>query len=94
MGRNGLGIESYEDFIQTDASINPGNSGGALINLDGEVIGINTAILGGGAGGNIGIGFAIPVNMVMDITEQLLKYGEVKRGRLGVLVQSLTPDLA
>ena len=93
LGRNGLGIESYEDFIQTDASINPGNSGGALINLGGEVIGINTAILGG-SGGNIGIGFAIPINMVMDITQQLLKYGEVKRGRLGVLVQSLTPDLA
>lgn len=93
LGRNGLGIESYEDFIQTDASINPGNSGGALINLSGEVIGINTAILGSG-GGNIGIGFAIPINMVMGITQQLLQYGEVKRGRLGVLVQSLTPDLA
>ena len=93
LGRNGLGIESYEDFIQTDASINPGNSGGALINLRGEVIGINTAILGN-SGGNIGIGFAIPINMVKDITQQLLQYGEVKRGRLGVVVQSLTPDLA
>lgn len=93
LGRSGLGIESYEDFIQTDASINPGNSGGALINLKGELVGINTAILGP-SGGNIGIGFAIPINMALDITQQLLEYGSVKRGRLGVTVQSLTPDLA
>ena len=92
LGRSGLGIESYEDFIQTDASINPGNSGGALINLKGELIGVNTAILGPNA--NIGIGFAIPANMAMNITGQLIDHGEVRRGRLGVIVQSLTPDLA
>jgi len=92
LGRSGLGIESYEDFIQTDASINPGNSGGALVNLRGELIGINTAIYG--RSGNIGIGFAIPVNMAMQITEQLITYGEVKRGRLGFSAQDLTPDLA
>ncbi len=92
LGRSGLGIESYEDFIQTDASINPGNSGGALINLKGELIGVNTAILGPNA--NIGIGFAIPVNMAMNITRQLIDHGEVRRGRLGVVVQPLTPDLA
>ena len=92
LGRSGLGIESYEDFIQTDASINPGNSGGALVDLEGRLIGINTAILG--ANRNIGIGFAIPVNMAMNITEQLIEYGEVKRGRLGVIVQTLTHDLA
>ena len=92
LGRSGLGIESYEDFIQTDASINPGNSGGALVDLEGRLIGINTAILG--ANRNVGIGFAIPVNMAMNITEQLIDHGEVKRGRLGVVVQTLTPDLA
>ena len=92
LGRSGLGIESYEDFIQTDASINPGNSGGALVDLEGRLIGINTAILG--ANRNIGIGFAIPVNMAMNITEQLIEHGEVKRGRLGVIVQTLTQDLA
>ena len=92
LGRSGLGIESYEDFIQTDAPINPGNSGGALINLRGDLIGINTAILG--PNGNIGIGFAIPVNMAMDVAEQLLEFGEVKRGLLGVSIQTLTPDLA
>ena len=92
LGRSGLGIESYEDFIQTDASINPGNSGGALVNLRGELVGINTAILG--PSGNIGIGFAIPVNMVRGIMDQLVEYGEVRRGRLGVAVQDLTPDLA
>lgn len=92
LGRSGLGIESYEDFIQTDASINPGNSGGALVDLEGRLIGINTAILG--ANRNIGIGFAIPVNMAMNITEQLIEHGEVKRGRLGVVVQTLTQDLA
>lgn len=93
LGRSGLGIESYEDFIQTDASINPGNSGGALVNLRGELIGINTAIYGP-SGGNVGIGFAIPVNMVKLITEQLIEHGEVKRGRLGFSAQDLTPDLA
>ena len=92
LGRSGLGIESYEDFIQTDASINPGNSGGALVDLEGHLVGINTAILG--ANRNIGIGFAIPVNMAMNITEQLIEHGEVKRGRLGVIVQTLTQDLA
>ncbi|MCB1318685.1 MAG: Do family serine endopeptidase, partial [Leptospiraceae bacterium] len=93
LGRSGLGIESYEDFIQTDASINPGNSGGALVNLRGELIGINTAILGP-SGGNIGIGFAIPSNMALDVTQQLIDHGEVKRGRLGFTAQDLTPELA
>ncbi len=93
LGRSGLGIESYEDFIQTDASINPGNSGGALVNLRGELIGINTAIYGPG-GGNVGIGFAIPMNMAKQITEQLIEHGEVKRGRLGFSAQDLTPELA
>jgi len=93
LGRTGLGIEGYEDFIQTDASINPGNSGGALVNLHGELVGINTAILAPG-GGNVGIGFAIPVNMAQQIMTQLVEHGEVRRGRLGVLVQDLTPDLA
>ncbi len=93
LGRSGLGIESYEDFIQTDASINPGNSGGALVNLRGELIGINTAIYGP-SGGNIGIGFAIPVNMAKLITTQLIEHGEVRRGRLGFTAQDLTPELA
>lgn len=96
LGRSGLGIESYEDFIQTDASINLGNSGGALVNLRGELVGINTAIFGtGGANsGNIGIGFAIPINMAYDIMQQLIDYGEVRRGRLGAQGQDLTPQLA
>ncbi len=96
LGRSGLGIESYEDFIQTDASINVGNSGGALVNLRGELIGINTAIMGSGENnqGNIGIGFAIPVNMASDIMYQLIEHGEVKRGRLGVNAQDLTAELA
>ena len=94
LGRSGLGIEGYEDFIQTDASINPGNSGGALVNLRGELVGINTAILSPGGGGNVGIGFAIPMNMVQDVMEQLINYGEVKRGRLGIYVQDLTDELA
>lgn len=96
LGRSGLGIESYEDFIQTDASINPGNSGGALVNLRGELIGINTAILGGGGDsrGNIGIGFAIPIQMAADILEQLVENGEVRRGRLGAQAQNLTAELA
>lgn len=93
LGRTGLGIEGYENFIQTDASINPGNSGGALVNLRGELVGINTAILAPG-GGNVGIGFAIPANMARDIMRQLVTYGEVKRGRLGVAMQDLTPELA
>ena len=96
LGRSGLGIESYEDFIQTDASINLGNSGGALVNLRGELVGINTAIFGAGGGnsGNIGIGFAIPINMAYDIMQQLIEHGEVKRGRLGAQGQDLTPQLA
>jgi Do/DeqQ family serine protease len=93
LGRKGLGIEGYENFIQTDASINPGNSGGALINMQGELIGINTAILGPN-GGNIGIGFAIPVRMVKNSVDQILQFGAVKRGQLGVVIQDLTPDLA
>jgi Do/DeqQ family serine protease len=93
LGRTGLGIEGYEDFIQTDASINPGNSGGALVDLDGKLVGINTAIVGP-TGGNIGIGFAIPSSLVRPVEEQLIKYGEVQRGQLGVGVQDLTPDLA
>ncbi len=93
LGRSGLGIEGYEDFIQTDASINPGNSGGPLVNLNGECVGINTAILAPG-GGNIGIGFAVPINMARRVMDQLVRYGEVKRGRIGVAIQDLTPDLA
>jgi serine protease Do/serine protease DegQ len=93
LGRSGINQDGYEDFIQTDASINPGNSGGALVNLRGELIGINSAILSR-SGGNIGIGFAIPVNMVRSISEQLIKYGSVKRGLLGVNIYSLTPDMA
>ncbi|MGF1615755.1 MAG: DegQ family serine endoprotease [Gammaproteobacteria bacterium] len=93
LGRSGLGIEGYEDFIQTDASINPGNSGGPLVNLRGELIGVNTAIVGG-SGGNIGIGFAIPSNMARAVMSQLIEYGEVRRGQVGVLVQDLSPELA
>ena len=92
LSRSGLGIEGYEDFIQTDASINPGNSGGALVNLRGELIGINTAIFSQ-SGGNIGIGFAIPINLAMQIAEQLLEKGKVERGFLGVSVQDLNPAL-
>jgi serine protease Do/serine protease DegQ len=96
LGRSGLLPEGYEDFIQTDASINPGNSGGALINLKGELIGINTAILGptGGQGGNVGIGFAVPVSIVRTVMTQLLKFGEMRRGWLGFITQDLTPALA
>ena len=93
LGRSGLGIEGYEDFIQTDASINPGNSGGPLVNLLGQVVGINTAILAPG-GGNIGIGFAVPVNMARRVMDEIVRYGEVKRGRIGVAIQDLTPELA
>jgi len=92
LGRSGLGIEGYEDFIQTDASINPGNSGGALVDLAGELIGINTAIFSR-SGGNIGIGFAIPINMAHEIMTQLIAHGEIKRGQLGAQAQNLTPDL-
>ena len=93
LARSGLGITGYEDLIQTDASINPGNSGGALVNLRGELVGINTAIYSQ-SGGNIGIGFAIPINMAQQITEQLVEYGEVKRGFLGAQLQDLDPNLA
>src|SRR6187431_1131373 len=93
LGRSGINPDGYEDFIQTDASINPGNSGGALVNLRGELVGINSAILSR-SGGNIGIGFAIPVNLARSIMDQLLKYGSVKRGLLGVNIYSLTPDMA
>jgi serine protease Do/serine protease DegQ len=93
LGRSGLGIEGYEDFIQTDASINPGNSGGPLVNMNGELVGVNTAIVGP-SGGNIGIGFAIPGNMASVIVEHLSEYGEVRRGQLGLVAQDLTPELA
>ncbi|CAK0747254.1 Periplasmic serine endoprotease DegP [Gammaproteobacteria bacterium] len=93
LGRSGLGIEGYENFIQTDASINPGNSGGALVDLRGELIGINTAILAPN-GGNIGIGFAIPINMARQVVTQLTEYGRMRRGSLGVQLQDLTPELA
>lgn len=93
LGRTGLGIQGYEDFIQTDAPINPGNSGGALVNLRGELVGINTAIIAPG-GGNIGIGFAIPSNMVARLMKQIIAHGTVRRGQLGVAVQDLTPELA
>ncbi len=93
LGRSGLNVEGYEDFIQTDASINPGNSGGALVTLDGRLIGINTAIIAP-AGGNVGIGFAVPANMAQAVMDQLIEYGEVRRGQLGVMIQDFTPDLA
>ena len=93
LGRSGINPDGYEDFIQTDASINPGNSGGALVNLRGELVGINSAILSG-SGGNIGIGFAIPVNMAKGVMDQLIKYGQVKRGVLGVNIYNVTPDIA
>jgi Do/DeqQ family serine protease len=93
LGRSGLGIEDYEDFIQTDAPINPGNSGGPLVNLKGELIGINTAILGGKSGGSVGIGFAIPSNMIKNIKSQLISYGLVERGQLGIEIQDLRPSL-
>ncbi|MGO9801863.1 MAG: Do family serine endopeptidase [Steroidobacteraceae bacterium] len=93
LSRTGINPDGYEDFIQTDASINPGNSGGALVNLRGELIGINTEILSR-SGGNIGIGFAIPVNMARSVMEQLIKYGAVRRGQLGVSMYTVTPDIA
>lgn len=92
LGRTGLGIEGYENFIQTDASINPGNSGGALVSVSGKLIGINTAIIGP-SGGNVGIGFAIPANMVKSSMKQILEHGEVKRGQIGVNIQEISPSL-
>ncbi len=93
LGRSGLNIEGYEDFIQTDVSINPGNSGGALVTLDGQLVGINTAIIAP-SGGNVGIGFAVPANMAEAVIDQLIRFGDVQRGQLGVMVQDFTPDLA
>ena len=93
LGRSGINPAGYEDFIQTDASINPGNSGGALVTLDGKLVGINTAILSL-AGGNVGIGFAVPTSMARGVMDQLIEFGEVRRGRLGVMIQDLTPELA
>jgi serine protease Do len=92
-GRSNVHIADYEDFIQTDAAINPGNSGGPLLNLDGQVIGINTAIFSQ-SGGYMGIGFAIPINMAKSIKEQLLKSGKVTRGQLGISIQALSKELA
>lgn len=92
-GRGGLGIEDYEDFIQTDAAINPGNSGGAMVNVRGELIGINTAIISGG-GGNQGVGFAVPVNMAREVMDQILKHGKVTRGWLGVTIQPVNAAMA
>lgn len=92
-GRTSVGINDYEDFIQTDAAINPGNSGGPLVNLDGEVVGINTAIFSR-SGGNMGIGFAIPSNLARNIANQLIDKGEVTRGYLGIVIQPLTAELA
>lgn len=96
-GRSDLNLQgqiTYQDFIQTDAAINPGNSGGALVNLRGQLIGINTAIIAGNRGGNIGIGFAIPINMVKRVMDQLIAYGKVMRGWLGVYIQKVDADLA
>lgn len=92
-GRTSLGINAYEDFIQTDAAINPGNSGGPLVNVDAEVIGVNTAIFSR-SGGYMGVGFAIPINLAMNIANQLIEEGTVTRGYLGVTIQPLTPELA
>ena len=93
LGRSGLSPEGYEDFIQTDASINPGNSGGALVNLRGELVGINTAIIGP-AGGNVGIGFAVPAHIARAVMAQIVKYGEVRRGRLGIEMVDLNAEVA
>jgi serine protease Do len=93
-GRTNLGIEDYEDFIQTDAPINPGNSGGALVNDRGELIGINTAILSHGSGGNEGIGFAVPINLAHQVMDQILKNGKVTRAYLGIIPQDVTPAIA
>ncbi|MET0709255.1 MAG: trypsin-like peptidase domain-containing protein [Tardiphaga sp.] len=93
LGRTGLGKQGYEDFIQTDAPINPGNSGGALVDLRGQLIGINTAIISPG-GGNVGIGFAVPINMAKRVMDQLVAHGEVRRGQIGVSIRDLTPEMA
>lgn len=93
-GRGGLGIEDYEDFIQTDAAINPGNSGGALVNTNGQLVAINTAILAGNGGGNQGVGFAIPINMAREVMDQLTKTGRISRGYIGAGIQDVTPALA
>ncbi|MEZ5668612.1 MAG: Do family serine endopeptidase [Alphaproteobacteria bacterium] len=93
LGRTGISNQGYEDFIQTDASINPGNSGGALIDLHGALIGINTSIIGP-SGGNVGIGFAVPSRIASSVMDQIVAYGEVRRGRLGIAYQDVTPDLA
>ena len=94
LGRTNLGIEDYEDFIQTDAPINPGNSGGALVNDRGELIGINTAILSHGSGGSEGVGFAVPANLARNVMAQLVTNGKVTRAYLGVYIQEVTPQLA
>jgi serine protease Do len=93
-GRGNLGIENYENFIQTDAAVNPGNSGGALVDVHGELIGINTAIVAGSGGGNQGIGFAVPINMARQVMDQILKNGKVVRGYLGAWIQNVTPQIA
>ncbi len=93
LGRTGLNVGGYEDFIQTDASINPGNSGGALVDLDGKLVGVNSAIMTP-AGGNVGIGFAVPAAMAREIMDQLIEYGEVRRGQLGIHIQDVTPSIA
>jgi len=93
VGRGGFGIVDYEDFIQTDASINPGNSGGPLVDAQGRLVGINTAIVSGG-GGNIGIGFSVPINMARGVMERIIENGRVIRGFLGVRIQPVTPELA
>ena len=93
LGRTGVNRSGYEDFIQTDASINPGNSGGALVDLDGKLIGINSAIMTP-AGGNVGIGFAVPTAMAREVMDQLIEYGEVRRGQLGIHIQDVTPSIA
>jgi serine protease Do len=92
LGRSGIGKQGYEDFIQTDAPINPGNSGGALVNMRGELVGINTAIFSTG-GGNVGIGFAVPINMARSVMEQIVTHGHVRRGRIGVSIKDLTPAI-
>ena len=93
LGRTGLNVGGYEDFIQTDASINPGNSGGALVDLEGKLVGINSAIMTM-AGGNVGIGFAVPTAMAREIMDQLVEFGEVRRGQLGIHIQDVTPSIA
>ena len=93
LGRSGIRRDKFEDFIQTDAAINPGNSGGALIDTRGRLVGINTAIVAPG-GGNVGIGFAVPANMARTVMKQLIRHGEVRRGRIGVFIQNVTPEIA